>query len=216
MENKSNNMGFNLNIPKIPDSKLSHRGSSDKSNNSSTNTPFSLIAKRLYKDDNIILAFKSLYNKYIDATNAPFCVNISSRNRVQLTHLLDSYHYQKTLKHKHRASKSRLSGILKPGQLGRMLNSTATASSATLSVNGGSAVIANKINGLAFIDVQFDEMVDKQNENGDKKGKINETAVSWLLKTLVAEMDKAARELSKLMDDTFNRFRRSYRQKSTY
>ena len=63
--------------------------------------PISLIAKRLSQDSNIILAFKSLYNKYIDANGAPFMINISSNCRQELMILLDcNYYYQNTHKTK--------------------------------------------------------------------------------------------------------------------
>ena len=56
--------------------------------------PLSLIAKQLYKNSyNIILAFKSLYNKYIDTNYAPFMINISSKCREELMKSLDCNYY---------------------------------------------------------------------------------------------------------------------------
>ena len=60
--------------------------------------PVSLIAKQLCKDLNIILAFKSLYNKYIDANHAPFMINISSTCREELMKLLDCNYYCNKIK----------------------------------------------------------------------------------------------------------------------
>lgn len=51
--------------------------------------PVSLIAQRLFDDNSIIDAFKSLYLKYIDDENAPFMLNISSQNRKALELSLD-------------------------------------------------------------------------------------------------------------------------------
>ena len=48
--------------------------------------------------EKIILAFESLYNKYIDSQNAVFMINISSNNRNQLTHLFDKNYYKMMIK----------------------------------------------------------------------------------------------------------------------
>ena len=48
--------------------------------------------------EKIILAFSSLYNKYINSQNAIFMINISSNNRSKLTHLFDKNYYKMMIK----------------------------------------------------------------------------------------------------------------------
>ena len=61
--------------------------------NSDMVIPTSLIAKKVLLDGNAIVAFKSLYKKYIDGNNAPFMINIASRTRQVLINLLDADYY---------------------------------------------------------------------------------------------------------------------------
>ena len=52
-----------------------------------------MIAQNLYNDNDIISAFKALYWIYKNEKNAPFMINISSRNRKQLKLSLDKDYY---------------------------------------------------------------------------------------------------------------------------
>ena len=74
--------------------------------------PVSLIAQQLYQTieeninkniihigNDIIEAFKLIYNKYVDAQDAIFMINISSRKRNSLMNLLDcEYYYREVQK----------------------------------------------------------------------------------------------------------------------
>ena len=65
--------------------------------------PVSLIAKRLQLSNNsnsIILAFRLLYNKYIDDNGAPFMIHISSLCRQELMISLDCKYYQRMKRRK--------------------------------------------------------------------------------------------------------------------
>ena len=54
----------------------------------------SRIAKQLCQDSNVIITFRSLYNKYVDENNAPFMINVSSICREELIKSLDCNYYQ--------------------------------------------------------------------------------------------------------------------------
>ena len=101
-------MAFDVSFPEIPqkywidDAYTSsgsngHNSTSNNNNNNNgvaDNVPISLIAKQLYNDSNIILAFKCLYYKYIDAQNAPFMINLSFKVRERLMKSLDGQYYK--------------------------------------------------------------------------------------------------------------------------
>ena len=90
--NHAQNVQFDVKLPNIEfESELQNGYNgpnmdvASTSNDSKDNDfPISLIAQKLYNDNNIIDAFKRLYSKYIDDQTAPFMINISSQNRKQL------------------------------------------------------------------------------------------------------------------------------------
>ena len=92
---KSNKkMQFDVNLPQISPSMLSQKGDRSPFQTSvSTMIPISKIAQQVFNDGNVIAAFKSLYKKYIDSNNAPFMINIASKNRERLMKSLDSEYY---------------------------------------------------------------------------------------------------------------------------
>ena len=152
-------MGFDLAMPKISQNDLQTEFGSKELNSGSGSggdhdLPVSMIAKQLFNDSNVIVAFKSLYRKYIDANNAPFMINISSRQRRSLMMSLDNQYYSKTMKRNNNSNNSDGSGI-------------------------------------AMIDDEF--------ENNNKSNK-------WLLTQVVEKMDITAKEITKLMNDSFLRF----------
>ena len=94
-------MAFDVSFPTIPDSYWIARGRSSLNDNNNSDSsvkeemiPISLIAKQLYNDSNIILAFKCLYYKYIDSQNAPFMINLSYKTRERLMKSLDASYYK--------------------------------------------------------------------------------------------------------------------------
>ena len=71
--------------------------------NDNNQIPISLIAKQLFNDLDIIAAFKSLYNKYINANSAPFLINIGSLERKRITMRLDTRYYKQLLRSRNRS-----------------------------------------------------------------------------------------------------------------
>ena len=91
ISNNKRDMGFDVKMPKISQSLLNESGDDQ------FDLPLSKIAIKLYHDKNVRIAFKSLYNKYINGTNAPFMINIGSRQRNSLMELFDCRYYQKVV-----------------------------------------------------------------------------------------------------------------------
>ena len=163
--------------------------------------PVSLIAKRLSENGDIILAFKSIYHKYIDADYAPFMINISCHCREILKNSLDCNYYKQLQKGSGGKPKSSFSG---DKMFGMYLSNFMRG-------NGSS--------------VNNHDVENKQDEKPNKENKIaddtslneafidcawieNERSIEWLLIRLLAEMDRAALEVSALMNLSFLRFRK--------
>lgn len=175
--------------------------------------PYSVIAKELEQDGDIIKAFKSLYNKYIDSNKAPFMVNIASRQREILTHSLNETYYKQQSGMNNSDSKPKTPKL-------RMLSIGFTS-------------IGNSKNN-ANDETAMENIVDSKNNNNNSKSqrrsneKTNENvmknidhkcfvykewkkdenpSIEWLLQRLIVEMDGAAIQVSNLMNDSFQRFR---------
>lgn len=177
-------MQFNLMLPESQP-----LGIKQKRKNKTLNKmaiPYSLIAQQLTIDKNIISAFKSLYNKYIDSIHAPFMINIASKQRQVLTYSLDDNYYKQEMKHLRVGSAS---SVAKTPKIKLMATSISTNDeNKTRQDLDGNSNIKNK----SFID-------DEWKANGD--------SIEWLLKRLIIEMDRAALEVSQLINDSFQRFR---------
>ena len=111
IDNKTQ-MRFDAEITKInqyflikQDNKLKQEHNQDNNVNydrlsiqvSEAELPLSKSAIKLYHNKNvvIIIAFKSLYHKYVNGKSAPFMINISSTQRNLLIKLLNSHHFNK-------------------------------------------------------------------------------------------------------------------------
>ena len=222
--NKSNNKSYSLNYKKQG---LRQASVSDIP----PIVPISKIAKKLYNDNDIISAFKSLYNKYIDSQSAPFMINIASQNRDLLMISLDNKYYRKQAMMKMNKRGGGGSGrniILTKKNSNTNINNSSSANinqekekekeEEEVSVNDGfvksitarlklerfgsnskdrrnnSLTNVLKQQNISFIEVDYK----KQNESKE-----------WLLERLLSEMDRAAREISALMNDSFSRFRKN-------
>ena len=160
--------------------------------------PVSLIAKQLYDNFDIIIAFKSLYNKYIDEYNAPFMINISSHCRKTLMKSLDSNYFQRCMSTKNEKGIK----IIKPSltqNISDKLKNARYRSSGSSGSNGnngskGSDDVMMMMKMSAFIDKDWID---------------NERSIDWLLVRLTSEMDTAAREISQLIQQSFVRFRKA-------
>ena len=171
-------MKFMIILPEITDIMLSNNNETD------VKCPISSIAKQLYhKNDinDVIIAFRSLYNKYIDSNNASFMINISSNTRESLMILLDCSYYQRTQLKRKRSNRR---GTIF-GSIGSNRN--------VLSLDADSITLSETDNYKSLIDVEFA----KQNQSN-----------KWLLTTLITQMDVAAWEIANLMSDSFSRYNR--------
>ena len=142
--------------------------------------PISKIAQKLCDDNDIVTAFKSLYKKYIDSQNAPFMINIASKNREKLMISLDCKYYQNQIIQQQRQQKN-----------GKRISITIRSKFENLNSMNSNNYISNK---ETLIDIEYF----KQNESKE-----------WLLTRLILEMDAAAREISQLMNGSFLRFKRN-------
>lgn len=112
------NVGFDINLPRVQfksfkdidqltTDQSAEREAKTRDNNNKDNItctdiyihdddfPVSLIAQKLYNDDDIIEAFQRLYSKYINEKDAPFMINISSENRTRLKLSLHNQYYSR-------------------------------------------------------------------------------------------------------------------------
>ena len=168
--------------------------------------PVSLIAKQLIDDLDIIGAFKSLYHKYIDPNHASFMINISSQNREKLIISLDGAFFKRRYSYLDTNATTQKRNIVKQQEeqepqtssgigmgMGRQPSLKLKKSFKMLSIAVGASQVESTLgNTKALIDVQYEE---------------NNQSVEWLLLRLFSEMDLAAVEVSKLMNDTFARFK---------
>ena len=153
--------------------------------------PISLIAKQLCKDLDIIVAFKSLYNKYIDADNAPFMINISSSCREELMKSLDCNYYNNM-----KCRRNNFMPQQKQKSLDRLDKIFTTVRTSSGIGNHKSRCNHDNESNLPNKSLIDDEWL--------QRGK----SVDWLLVKLLSEMDCGARQISSLMNQSFLRFRK--------
>ena len=169
----------------------------DKQNHDKNFIPHSQIASKLklsLSDENhmnqcndIILAFQQLYRKYIDASNATFMINISSRNRNMLRDLYDSKYFTRNYS-----------------------NSTSKSQSM---VENSVNINQSNLNSCCLLNIQFNEYLNSisnsnSNINDDKDpDDVKQLVYKWVLFQTISNMEPSVREISNLMNDSFNRFK---------
>ena len=217
---------FHVNFPKIDDSMLRDESIQDNNDNNFNRVksmslsfrarniniinlydsqeyqyPVSLIAKKLFNNLDIIDAFITLYTKYIDTNQASFMINISSRTRQRLTVMLDCKYYnryrlqrdkEKQRKNSRKWSKASMSNQnsnsikINTGDEKESDNKTESQQVAHQNISVGGQFVLIK------------EQFEQENKS-----------IEWLLAELIGAMDIAATEISVLLNDTFNRFKRA-------
>ena len=195
--------------------------------------PVSLIAKQLIDDLDIINAFKSLYNKYIDPNYASFMINISSRNRDNLTVSLDCRYFKRqrpqigTNTNTPNNCNANVTTLTKEKALDEIQDdnqqngSNSSTNAKKKSKGSGIFQLAsskkptlgfrNSMRMLSLAVATYPSENESSNERAliDVQFVENNRSVEWLVLRLLTEMDLAAVEVSTLMDDTFARFKYS-------
>ena len=144
---------------------------------------------------NIIWAFQSLYNKYVNGNGAPFMINIASNTRQQLMISLDNGYYRRS---KGLRSKNN-----------NLMSKSIKSLLSIVNLSDNSNNNNNNNNQLTNDDDDNNEKTSSFIQ--DKFCKEGKCEMEWLLIELMGEMDQAAIEISKLMNDSFARFNYSQR-----
>ena len=192
--------------------------------------PISLIASKLYKDLDIIAALKLIYKKYIDYYDASFMINISSYNRDNLMFLFDDKYYNKFIKptiinsnnsnnnSNNNNNNNKIASIIMVGSgiTGGNDKNVDTDSEMEDKRNddANNSINIGKLKARNSFRSKISLVLGRNGRNGkedrafiDDEFKKHEKSIQWLLMNTLPEMDAAAIEISKLMNDTFSRFR---------
>ena len=227
LNNEHPNMNFEL---KLPDTK--HRN-----NNGMSYIPQSRIAQRLNSElekttdnssnmttiacNHIIVAFKRIFNKYVDLNHATFMINISSQNRKVLTQLLDSEYYYYNCDHEnynysvtYQMNKKQRSSL--SISFHKLLNRSSNGN-----INVRNQDVTKR---KSLINAQFEEFnLSMSNKidtytvaiagDGDNKQlvNVNKQIYKWVLRKLILATEPSVHEISQLMNDSFIRFKMNKR-----
>ena len=156
--------------------------------------------------ETIIIAFRSIYYKYIDAANAMFMINISGRKRNAVYKLLDCrYYLQDQRKHSSSTNTNKNSNKKSIWQDILRLN--------TFTQHYNYSIVDS--NDKSFINDQLQDYIQllKYNKSLTKKECFNKI-FEWLLSRLMTNMEPCVEEISILINDSFGRFKT--KQKDTY
>ena len=159
--------------------------------------------------DCIISAFSSLYCKYVDDYGASFMINISHRNRQSLLKLFDYKYYEKWQNNLKRKS-SNVDGddesVIKQVTRERDQSIFARLRNIVSNEQKLNENSDNTMPKMAMANYLFrNEIVN--DATCDTKEEFD-TKIELLLRLLMKDMEKAAKEVSNLMQDSFFRFRR--------
>ena len=238
LSEESKHARFNVNLA---DSQQSYNRKSQKNKNINSRfeqfIPESAISQQLFKSLNnidmidsqvsivsnhIILAFRSIYHKYIDSYNATFMINISSRHRTQLRNLFDSDYYFQYCANSTDVNDSNDEKNNAPGR--HRKRRTFDTWNQFLQSFSSRHKLNNNLNNKSFINDELKREIIKCynnnncNENmdqvkindcvNDNNGEMKDRKIyKWLLSTMMKSMGPCAYEISYLMNDTFLRFR---------
>ena len=145
----------------------------------------------------IILAFERIYNKYINDDSAIYMINISSRNRLSVKYLFDSYYYKINGKNTDNHKKS-------------------TKFSFTLTAMSRSALFGFGLNsdhkekndtGMTFLRKELKSYLKNNSKTPKAERKSEKELLLWLLSKILLPMDSCLREIIFLMNDSFMRFK---------
>ena len=151
-------------------------------NNTNKNINNKVDAISILICEKIIIAFHSMYNKYIDPNNAIFMINISSRNRDILNNLFAENNYNND------RSRSRSYSI---DLIKRRFFHAKQAQQ-----NSKMLTITHEINYFITENINCLESI----------------LFKWILSKMIFAMERSVREISGLMNDSFKRFKRKHRQ----
>ena len=159
--------------------------------------------------DCIIRAFSCLYSKYVDDYAASFMINISHRNRQSLLKLFDYKYYEKW--RNNRADESVIKQLEREHDLSIFVKLRNIASNEEKSNENNNDTITKMVmaNYLLRNDVVNDNIKCSTKEEF-------ETKLERLLHLLMKDTEKAVKEVSNLMQDSFFRFRREKRHLFRY
>ena len=234
LENEHSNLRFDLKLPDnkhrningmnyIPESRIAQRLDNELAETTNNSNNMTTIGC-----NHIIVAFKRIFNKYVDSNHATFMINISSKSRKILTQLLDSEYYQNNFgndnhNHNHndtdgndQVDKKSLTISL---TLHKLLNRTSN--------NNIDARNEDITKSKSLINAQFEafnlSMTKKIQMNaaggtgGDSDNKefelvnVNKEIYKWVLTKLILATEPSVHEISKLMNDSFIRFKMNKR-----
>ena len=154
--------------------------------------------------EKIIIAFRSMYRKYIDSYNATFMINISSRNRDKLMKLFDSDHYHTLLRQERRASS--MKSVASLNELLQFWKESLNESKKNYNQN-----VDNK----SQINHQLKQYIDDKTKESMQDGNaifFESELYYWILKKVMLAMEPSVFEISSLMSDSFTRFKNQQRE----
>ena len=138
--------------------------------------------------DCIVSAFSCIYSKYVDDYDASFMINISHRNRQALLKLFNCNYYDRWQK-----------------SLKNSLNSADGSSNKSMVKKDASQYM----NRMAMVNYLLRNEIENANDSTLNNNKDEfDKQIECLLKLLIESMEKAVKEVSNLMQDSFFRFRR--------
>ena len=199
--NNMNNTGDDNGIPvsKIVQQMMQVFAANDSSQMKTQNDNYDKVNINYNEDGlNIIRAFQSLYNKYVNGNGAPFMINIASNTRDQLMISLDNGYYRRSKGLRKNSIQSLFSIVhLSDNNNDSNNNEIRMNEIATDDDDDEKTHTMIKENEKCFLIEQF--------------SKEHKCEMKWLLFELTCQMDQAAIEISKLMNDSFLRFDYSQR-----
>ena len=154
--------------------------------------------------DCIIRAFSCIYSKYVDDYGASFMINISHRNRQSLLKLFDYKYYEKWQKNSN-ASNADESVIQ---QVARERNQSIFVKLRNIASNEQELNENNNDKDVKMAVANYLLRNEIANDASCNTKAEFDTRIEWLLKVLIKDMEKAVKEVSNLMQDSFFRFRR--------
>ena len=152
--------------------------------------------------NNIIIAFKRIFDKYVDSNHATFMINISSQHRKILTQLLDCEYYYYNFVVNNRDNNMMKNNVKRRSRLSKLLNRRST-------INVKNEDIKKR---KSLINAQFEDFIrsisgNYKSDDENINQSVNKQIYKWVLEKLILAMEPSVKEISNLMNDSFLRFK---------